>query len=463
MDVSSDLSKAVGKSILVPAARLEAYVNDKSAFTGKMPLAVVRPRRASDVAKVMRFCNSRRIKVVAHGGGSSLTGASIPVERGIVIDLSGLKRILEVHLEDRYVVAEPGVTIAELNKRLARHGYFYPPDPASASFATVGGTIGTNAGGLRAVMYGSTKDWVLGLEVVLPDGRTVQTGGRVSKRSIGYDLTSLIVGSEGTLGIVTKAVLRIWPRPPAWRMFAAYYNSMERAVRAVGEMKEKGILIESAEFIDSEAMALMAKYKRIKFPERARYVIFVEVASGRSSVDEELKKAIHLASSNDAIAVKVAEGEKEASRLYEARRFLLLASEDKAQKSGRKVMIADIVVPLSQLHAVLPRMRAAADHSGLGVVIYGHIGDGNMHADISYDPKNSRETRSMNSLQEAFGSIAIEHGGSVSGEHGIGVEKKRLLREEFAARRSLENIELMRKIKKQFDPNGILNPGKIFD
>ncbi len=463
MDVSAELSRTLGKATLVEPGRLPAYATDKADFRGSTPAAAVRPRNAGDVAKALEFCNRRKLRVVARGAGSSLTGAAVPGGKWVVIDTSSLDRILEIHVQDRYAVVEPGATIGALNKRLARYGYFYPPDPASAAFATIGGSIGTNAGGLKAGLYGTTKDWVLGLEVVLPNGTVINTGSRTLKRSIGYDLTALLAGSEGTLGIITKAILKIWPLPEAHRMFAAYFGGMKGAVDTVAELEKLGIALSAAEFIDKSGLALVRKHNGIRIPPGSNYILIVETVSNKEAADRVLDQAIMIAKSNGALSTKPARSEGERADLFDARRHMLISSKEKAERTHRRVVIADIVVPLSQLHLSLREMHHAVARSSLDVILYGHAGEGNVHADIAYLPGDAKETKAMNALQTRFGEIAIKHCGSVSGEHGIGLEKKDLLKKEFAARSTSESIELMKRIKKQFDPNGILNPGKIFD
>jgi glycolate oxidase len=461
MDTAKQLTSALGKSKVILSAKSAFYSKDKSHLPGQLPLAVVLPTNSSDISKIATICNKNKTKMVVRGGGSSLTGASIPLKGGIVIDMSRFNRILETHIEDEYVVVEPGITIDKLNEHLSKYNYFYPPNPASSAFASIGGTIATNAGGLRAIMYGTTKEWVLGLEVVLPSGQIIRTGTKTTKRSIGYDLTALIVGSEGTLGIVTKAILKIWPKPDATGRIISYYSKIEDAASAVVALKKKGIMPLSAEFMDSKSMQLMHQYMGITFLKESKYFMIIDLAESKESLDRFLAQSERIFFSCDAIRVKLSKSKDGMERMNEARKYLYIATVNKAEKEGKSVIIADVVVPSSELPATLHEIEKEISNQNLEVVLFGHIGDGNIHGNIIADSK--KDAIQIDKLQTIFGHIALKHRGSVSGEHGIGLTKKKLLIEEMKSRKSEYSIELMRKIKKEFDPNGILNPGKIFD
>ncbi|MGI0100720.1 MAG: FAD-binding oxidoreductase [Candidatus Micrarchaeaceae archaeon] len=461
MDVPALLEKVLGKRKIIRAPSTKAYSKDESYLPGRIPIAAARPENTSDISKIAKICNSSKTSIVVRGGGSSLTGASIPTKGCVVIDMSKFNRIHETRIEDEYVVVEPGVTIDRLNAHLSKYGYFYPPDPASSSFATVGGTISTNAGGLRAIMYGSTKEWVLGLEVVLPNGNVIWTGGRTTKRSVGYDLTSLIVGSEGTLGIVTKAILKIWPKPEATGRIISYYSTMEHAAKAVGKLKKSGIIPLSSEFMDLQSMLLMHEYMGIRFPSNAKYSMITDIAGNRESLPRLLSDSEKILVKSGATDLLVSKSKASMEKMYNARKYLFNATLKRAEKTGKTVVIADIVVPSSSLPAALYEMEKAIRKHNMEVVLFGHIGDGNVHGNIIADP--NKQQKAIDTIQMEFGRIALRHGGSVSGEHGIGLAKKALLVEEMKIRKSEYSIKLMKGIKKSFDPNGILNNGKIFD
>ncbi len=461
MDVAGRIGALIGQRKVMRPDVSSSYSRDESYLPGVRPLAVVFPASSRDVSAVARTCNASNTVIVPRGGGSSLTGASIPVRNSVVLDMSRMARILETRIGDEYVVVEPGVTIDNLNRHLSGYGYFYPPDPASSAFATVGGTISTNAGGLRAIMYGSTKEWVLGLEVVLADGRIIRTGGRTTKRSIGYDLTAIMVGSEGTLGIITKAVLKTWPKPEATGRVVSYYPTISSAAAAIAAIKRKGIIPLSSEFMDATSLGLMHKYMGMRFPTGAKYSVLTDLAGARESMPHLLSSAGKALRSSGATSVTVSRSKTEMEKMLNARKHLFDATLKRARSEGKSVIIADIVVPSSALPAALYRMEKALHRSGIEAALFGHIGDGNVHANMIADTETDRKI--LDRLQEEFGRIAISNMGSISGEHGIGLAKKHLLISELKSRDSEHSIRIMQGIKKAFDPNGIMNRGKIFD
>ncbi|MDE1761849.1 MAG: FAD-binding protein [Candidatus Micrarchaeota archaeon] len=464
MDFTGKLKKIVGADGMLPKSEDERLIGDESPFLGQKPLAAVAPRTSAQISGILKLCNKHGINVVVRGAGSSLTGASVPKKGSVVIDMRNFKKIHEINIEDRYAIVDPGVTIAELNQSLSEHSFFYPPDPGSIEFASIGGTISTNAGGLMAVLYGSTKEWVLGVEAVLADGSIIKTGGRMLKRSIGYDLTGLLVGSEGTLAVVTKAILKIWPAPESSALATAFYASIEDAGRTIAMIKGSGITPLAAEFLDRGAMELVAgQIKNFTFPKNANYMLLVGISSTReairriaSEVSRDLKRC-------GGFGISIAYNPRQIENMYIARKEIFTIMKESADRKSQSIMISDIVVPCSRLPVALRKMEQSSIKYGLTTVLFGHIGDGNIHANIVYDKGDKREVREMEKMQEEFARIAIESMGAVSGEHGIGIEKKGLLKEEFEAEGTLENISLMRGIKRVFDPKGILNGGKIFD
>ncbi|MEM4141507.1 MAG: FAD-binding oxidoreductase [Thermoplasmata archaeon] len=453
----------VGKeNVLTSKEDLLPYTKDASFFTGKLPNAVILPGTSEEVASIMKICNRDSIPVTVRGGGSSLTGSSIPIEEGIVISMARFDRIIETSIEDRYVVAEAGVKLDNLNLYLSKFKHFYPPDPASSIAATVGGSISTNAGGLRAAMYGATKEWVLGLEVVLPDGTIIQTGGKVLKRSIGYDLTALMIGSEGTLGIITKAILKIAPIPEKYGRIMVYYKSIEEAGKAISALKKNGITPLIAEFMDRISMDSITHTKGIKFPEEAQYLLLIDISSTEESIDRKLKEAYEILKSTELVEIKLTMDPEEMNVMYQARKGLYSSQLSEREKPGEYVIIGDIVVPASRLPYTLKEIRETIEDYGLKVALFGHIGDGNIHANIFADINNDEQMEKVNSFMMDLGRIALRNEGSVSSEHGIGIEKIELLREEYRYKNSIKNIELMRNIKNIFDPKNILNRGKMF-
>jgi glycolate oxidase len=458
-----ELKSISGKHVFTSKEDLVPFLRDASYFVGEFPLAVVMPETSAEVANIMTLCNENKVQVTVRGGGTSLTGASIPTAGGIVISLARMNRILETRISDGYVVAEPAVTIENLNLHLAKYHFFYPPDPGSSIVATVGGTISTNAGGLRAAMYGTTKEWVLGLELVLPTGETIETGGRTLKRSKGYDFTALMAGSEGTLAIITKAILKIWPIPEVSGRVVAYFKAIADAGGAIAELKSRGVTPYIAEFMDRLCLESIKVTRGLAYPGEAEYMLIVDIATTRESIDRQLESAKDIIKTFNPVALQVTQDPLEMQKMYEARKGLYSSMLSQRDNPSEYAIIGDIVVPPSSLPETLAQVKDAVANSGLKILLYGHIGDGNIHANIFVDLSNREQHARADKFQEDFGRIALAHGGSVSSEHGVGIEKKQLLLMEFAERKSESTLELMRKVKAAFDPNNILNRGKVFD
>ncbi|KUO90662.1 MAG: dehydrogenase [Thermocladium sp. ECH_B] len=464
MSIIDELRKAVGDNhVLTTREDMLPYMRDASYFIGEEPIAVVLPGSTEELSRVVKACYANEVPMYVRGGGTSLTGSSVPMRGGVVISMNRFDKILETSIPDRYVVAEAGVRLDTLNAYLSKFNYFYPPDPASSLAATVGGSLSTNAGGLRGVMYGATKEWVLGMEVVLPTGEVAQFGGRVLKRSIGYDLTALMIGSEGTLGIITKATLKIAPIPRRIGRILVYYESIDAAGRAVAKLKEAGIIPYIAEFMDRISMEAAKKGKGVDYPQEANYMLIIDIASTEESLQKDLESAAEVLKSTSPMSLRITTDPAEMERIYLARKGLYSSLLMERTAPGEKVIIGDIVVPSTEVPATLLDIDNAIRNYGFKVSLFGHIGDGNIHLNIFADTSKENEMRRVSSFLLETGMIAVRHGGSVSAEHGIGLEKKQLLVEEFKARGTLVNLELMRQIKKVFDPKNLLNRGKLFD
>lgn len=463
VSIKADLKNILGKDVIFDGEQMVPYETDASPFRGEKPLAVALPGSVDQIRRLIAYCQENSIPVVTRGGGTSLTGASVSVKDCVVISMSRFNRIHEVEVADRYVVCETGVRVDDLNAHLSEFGLFYPPDPASSIAATVGGTISTNAGGLRASMYGTTKNWVLGLEVILPDGNVIQTGGRVLKRTLGYDLTSLFVGSEGTLGIVTRAILKIWPIPDKTGRILSYYDSVEKVGNAVSGLKGEGVTPLIAEFLDRMTMDLLEKSGRFDFPDEAKFMLMIDVASTSESIDREMKNAKSILEKYDPLEIRMTTDQEEMARMYEARKGAYSSLLNNRTSPSERVVIGDIVVPASKLPGALKDSEQSARSLGLKVALFGHIADGNIHANIYTDSESLEVQKNVDTYQNELGRIALKYNGSVSAEHGVGIEKKELLRMEFDAYDSAVSIDLMKGIRRIFDPNGIMNRGKLFD
>jgi glycolate oxidase len=439
------------------------YETDASYFQGSEPLAVVVPETVDQVSRIMKLCQKYSVPVVVRGGGTSLTGSSVPLDGFVVISMSRFDRIIEVKPQDRYAIVEPGVRLDTLNENLSHTGHFYPPDPASSMAATVGGSISTNAGGLRAATYGTTRNWVLGLEVVLPNGEVVNLGGKVLKRTAGYDLTAMFVGAEGTLGIITKAILKIWPIPETKGRILAYYQDIEKVGMAISTMKEKGITPEIAEFMDRITMNSLEKARGMHFPESARYMLIVDISSTRESLQRQLDEAVSVLRQFSPTDITVTTDPAEMARIYEARKGAYASLLSERSSPTERVVIGDIVVPASSLPMALKESEEKLKEDGVRAALFGHIADGNIHANIFADTGNAEQMKKVDRFQMDLGKIALKYGGSVSAEHGIGMEKKELLRMELDSSGNPYVMEIMKTIRRSFDPMGIMNRGKMFD
>jgi glycolate oxidase len=463
MDTASELRKILPGKIITERERKIPYTADASYFTGSEPVAVAIPETVEEVSQIVTFCYENRVNIVPRGGGTSLTGSSVPGDNSVVLSLSKFNKILEIRPENMYVVVEPGVRLDDLNNTLRKFGYFYPPDPASSVAATVGGSISTNAGGLRASTYGTTRNWVLGLEVVLPDGSIISTGGKTLKVSAGYDLTALFVGAEGTLGVVTKAILKIWPLPEAIGRILTYYDSIEKVGLAISKMKELGMIPLIAEFLDSITMDSLERTRAIEFPKEAGFCLIIDVSSTNESIQRIIERARSILVSFHPVSITVTTDPEEMQKIYEARKGAYSSLLNERNSESERVVIGDIVVPASELPATLIEAEKQIKEHGLKVALFGHIADGNIHMNIYADLGSKEQMAAVESFQQAMGMVAVRHGGSVSAEHGIGIEKKGLLAMEMKETNNVAELKLMKDIKKLVDPNNIMNGGKIFD
>ncbi len=463
VDKLEEIRKIFGKRFLDRKEDLIPYMKDASYFEGNIPMAAVIAEKTEELSKLMRICSREKIQVVMRAGGSALTGSPVPYKDSILVSMSAMNQILETHVEDGYVVAEPGVRLDDLNLYLSRLGFFYPPDPASSMAATVGGSISTNAGGLRACTYGTTKEWILGLEMVLPGGQIVEVGGRTLKRTKGYDITALMAGNEGTLAIITKAYLKVWPIPEEIGRILAYFKDVRNMGRSISELKGRGIIPYIAEFMDKLSLETIKKAKNIDFPEGSNYLLMIDIASTHESIDRMLDDARKIIESQGPISIKITRDREEMARMYEARKGLYSSSLGLRDTKDEYIEIGDLVVPPSQLPDSLEEIQDSIGEYNLKAVLFGHIGDGNIHANILVDLNNRDHVARVEKFQMAIAKIALKHDGSVSAEHGIGLEKKELFLEELKERNSMDLLPLMKGIKKAFDPENIMNRGKIFD
>lgn len=419
-----------------------------------MPAAVVRPGSADEVARIMTLLHEARVPVVARGAGSGMTGGAVPVAGGVVLSLARLNRILEIDPVDQVAVVEPGVVTADLQAAVAEQGLFYPPDPASKKFCTMGGNVAECAGGPRAVKYGVTRDYVKGLEVVLADGRLLRTGTRADKGVAGYDLTRLFVGSEGTLGIVTKIMVRLLPRPEARATFLVAMDDAPAAGALVTAILAS-FLPCTLELLDGTAIGIARTRLGDRLEPRAGALLLIELDGRKTVVQAEADcMARFLEDAAGVVSVRRAADDEERDELWAARRALSPAAFDLRPHK----MSEDVVVPRSRIVPLLTAVgRLAAEHEVV-MFAFGHAGDGNMHVNIMYDRADENERQRVHAARERLFARVIELGGTITGEHGVGVSKAAFLAADIGA----EAVEVMRRLKHCLDPHGLLNPGKIF-
>lgn len=417
------------------------------------PSAVAWPQSTDDVVKILTFAHSNDVPVIPRGAGSGMTGGSVPSKGALVLSLEKMNRILEIDKDNMSVLVEPGVINGRLQRELQRHKLFYPPDPASMNFCTIGGNVAENAGGPRAVKYGVTKDYVMGVEAVLPDGRVINTGVKTAKGVVGYDLTRLIVGSEGTLAVVTKVRLRVLPLPEDVITLLALFNDEVRAGEAVKHILAQGIIPRTLEFLDRETIHAIENYRPTGIPKDIEALLIIELDGHPQSITKEAEKvsgAIRKLQGE----VTMAEDEAAREKIWNARRAISPALYHlKPTKINE-----DIVVPRSSIPEMLNILRRLSGETGITMVNFGHAGDGNIHVNIMVDKSNKEEYEKGLKLVKEIFRATLELGGTISGEHGVGLTKAAYINMEIPP----AELDLMKKIKSVFDPKNILNPGKIF-
>lgn len=449
-----DFVRIAGKeNVLTTLEERCCYSYDASKLKA-IPDCVVLPGTPEEVAALVKLANRDHFSVFPRGAGSGMVGASIPVGGGLVISLNRLNRILEVDSDNMTAVAEPGVVTGDFQKTVLQHGLFYPPDPASLPFSTLGGNVAMCAGGPRAVKYGVTRDYVLGLEVVLPTGNLIRTGTRTMKGVVGYDLTRLLVGSEGTLGIFTKIILRLLPAPEGVRTLVAIFPRIDEAARAVCTIIRNRIIPSTLELLDQATIQAVENYLHMGLPVECEALLLIEVDGRDKLLDEDVGRIEAICREAGASETEIAATPSDRERLWQARRSI---SPALGQIRPGKIN-EDVTVPRTQIPALIRAIRSLAEKYRLVIVCFGHAGDGNIHTNIMLDRKDRDElSRAEQAVHELFRTV-LDLGGTLSGEHGIGITKSPFLQWEVGA----EGFEAMWKIKHALDPLNVLNPGKMF-
>jgi glycolate oxidase len=439
--------------VSVDAERLQIYGTDESDLGCFPPEIVAWPLSAVEVQRLFAVASRHRLPVVPVAARTGKSGGTLALSGGIALSLERMDRILEVSPEDSIARVQPGVILARFQEEVERAGLFYPPDPNSLDTCTLGGNVAENAGGPRAVKYGVTREYVLGLEVVLPTGQILRTGRRTLKGVAGYDLTALFVGSEGTLGVVTEITLRLLPRPRHVSTALVIFRDLEAAARAVSRVLAAGVLPRCLELLDDVSLAACARTAPYKFPPGAGAALLVETdGNDAEQVFAEIVRVAELVQGDAAGEVIVAQNEAQRREIWETRKFLSVNL-----KALHPFKLAeDVAVPRSRIPEMVRRSREIGERHGLLVATYGHAGDGNLHCNVLFDRPEERPR-----VEEAVGELlraAVDLGGTITGEHGVGLAKRDFL----AYEQGPELVALQRRLKAVFDPEGILNPGKIF-
>jgi glycolate oxidase len=447
MNLREELS-ALGLLLAEP----EQYQKDESGCGIFPPHAVVQARNSSEVQAVLRYARERRLPVVPWGRGSGKSGAALAERGGIVLSLEKMDRILEVSRADMLCVVEPGVILEQLQKAVEEQGLFYPPDPNSQAICSIGGNLAHNAGGPRALKYGVTRDYVLGVEAVLPTGELIKAGHRSWKGVAGYDITQLLVGSEGTLAVITKAMLKLIPLPRAVATMLAFFPDEDAAALGVQKIFGAGLLPRACELLDGPTIRYVSPQAPFKFPEKVGGALIVEHdGNSQDAVMEELAKSGEMCTEAGAIEVVAAQDQAQRRRIWETRRMTSVAL-----MNVRPFKISeDVAVPRGKLVELIRRVREIGARYGLPTACYGHAGDGNLHVNLLFGSAEERE-KGHAAVEDVL-QAAIDLGGTITGEHGVGLAKRAFL----AREQGRDLIELQRRVKQAFDPEDLLNPGKI--
>jgi len=441
--------------VLTAREDLIAYSFDGTAALQQLPGVVVMARSTADVVAVLRVASETKTPVVTRGSGTGLSGGSLPSSGCIVLCLVRMDRIVEVDSANLTLMAEAGVTTIQIADAATAAGLFYPPDPGSMKISTIGGNVAENSGGLRGLKYGVTRNYVMGLEVVLPDGEILWTGNKCVKDVAGYSLRDLFIGSEGTLGVITRVLLKLLPKPAAKKTLVATYDQMDRAAQTVSDIIAAKIIPCTLEFLDRTTVRCVEDFAKVGLPVDCEAVLLMETDGHPAAVAEEADLMEALARRNGAIEVRVARDEAEANRLAAARRSAFSA----LARVSPTTILEDATVPRSELARMIRFVEGIAKKYSLRIGTFGHMGDGNLHPTFLTDERNKEEmARVHHAFQEIFDE-AIRLGGTITGEHGIGVAKKDFL-PKFAGDASMR---VMRELRRVLDPQGILNPGKMFD
>ncbi|GAA0492825.1 glycolate oxidase subunit GlcD [Salinibacillus aidingensis] len=430
------------------------YSYDATPQFQSMPDAVVAPNNTDEISQIVKICNHYKIPLVPRGSGTNLSAGTTPLEGGIVLLLKNMNKILEIDEENLTITTQPGVITQEIINQVEERGLFYPPDPGSLKVSQIGGNINENSGGLRGLKYGVTRDYVLGLEAVLPNGDIIRTGGKLAKDVAGYDLTRLLVGSEGTLGIITEATLKLLPLPQTKKTALALFEDIQMAAEAVSAIIAHKIIPATLEFLDQPTIKVVEDFSKVGLPTHAKAVLLIEQDGDPHKVEKDIHDISSICKENQAFDVTIAQTNEEAEALTTARRAALSA----LSRLKPTTILEDATVPRSEIANMVKAINTIAKKYNLNICTFGHAGDGNLHPTCLTDVRNEAEIERVEKAFEEIFMKAIELGGTITGEHGVGAMKSPYLHLKLGD----TGLNAMKQLKFALDPNQIMNPGKMF-
>jgi len=434
---------------------LATYAYDAAVVKPVVPSLALRPTTGDALSRVVRLCNENRLPMTVRGAGTNLSGGTVPKPKGVVVLTNALNKILEINETDMYAVVQPGVVTAKLAAKVEEKGLFYPPDPGSQAVSTLGGNVAENAGGLRGLKYGVTRDYVMGVQFFDVNGELVKTGSKTVKCATGYNLTGLLVGSEGTLGIFNEIILKLIPRPAHQKAMVAVFDQMDKASETVATIIANRIVPVTLEFMDNFTIRAVEAFSRVGLPVDAAALLLIEVDGHPAQVEEDAQNVESLCRKIGATSIQVAEDAAERDKVWEARRSALSA----LAKLKPTVVLEDATVPRSKIPEMVQALQHISRKYDIDIGTFGHAGDGNLHPTILTDRRDKKEWERVESAIEAIFDKALDLGGTLSGEHGTGIAKSCFLEKETG----MATILYSKRIKAALDPNYILNPGKIFE
>lgn len=453
--IIQEITDIIGESYVKSStASLLAYSYDATANYQRMPELVISPANTAQIQQIVKLCVRENIAIIPRGSGSNLAAGTVPFNGGIVLLFNRMNQIVDFDASNLTITVQPGIISNDVCVYVEQHGLFYPPDPSSMKISTIGGNVSENSGGLRGLKYGVTKDYVKGLEVVLPNGEIIRTGGKLAKDVAGYDLTALMVGAEGTLGIITEITLKLIPMPKHKKTSIAYFSSLEAAAETVQAIIAEQIIPVTLEFLDKKTITAVEQFMKIGLSTEVEAMLLFEQDGDSDQVERDIARMTEIAIENGAFFTQIAKDDAEAEQIKTARRVALSA----LSKLRPTTILEDATVPRSQIAEMVRRINIVAEKYDLNIATFGHAGDGNLHPTCLTDVSNAEE---MERVEQAFAEIfegAIQLGGTITGEHGVGEMKAPYLEWKIGE----SGINLMKAIKQAIDPHNIMNPGKIF-